>query len=468
MQVSIEPKSKAYVQQKIELIIKIFYRINLNNLALSDINIDNVILEKFGEDKQYTKAVKQHTYQVIERRYAIYPQKSGLMTIPSIRFEALVTTRNNSAGNWPFFSQRGKPIYKQSEAINLDILAKPDNYPGNVWLPAENIQVVSEHSDLSNINIGDSITITDKIIAKGLSGSVLSDIPFDKINGVKVYPDQAKVNSQERNGVLYGLREQKTALIPTRAGRFEIPARELVWWNTKTDRLETKIIPGIVFNVLPPQEDNLKAVPEKLVQTAPSAISSPAQEKELTQSQDAEDISSKTDSFTDIKSSTKEVELGKKLVTQLLSINNNIWFWIWCLSVFIFIITVWIILNKRKNTTDKFDDIDNEENNKPIASVLPQLLHEMKYDNPKKTYHLFILWMKNEVLNHKTDINDLSAFIPHKGLKKAFADLETFLFSTNKRYDSWKAKELHKAIKQFIKEKNKLNPGTIKIIPELN
>ncbi|MBF0264544.1 MAG: protein BatD [Gammaproteobacteria bacterium] len=463
MQVSVNPKNKAYVQQKIELVIQIYYRINLNNLALSDINIENVILEKFGEDKQYTKNVKQHTYQVIERRYAIYPQKSGPITIPSIRFEGVIINRGNSgSGSWPFFTQRGKTIHKASSPINIEILAKPEQYPGKDWLPAENIQVASEHSDLSNINIGDSITITDKIIAKGLSGSVLSDIPFDSISGIKVYPDQAKVNSQERQGVLYGLREQKTALIPTRSGRFEIPARKLVWWNIKTDRLETKIIPGISFNVLPAQEQPAQNISEKVIEPSPSGITSPLENKTNNINQADKAITNKNEN---VHSEKTEVNLTKQLVNQLLAIENNVWFWIWCLSILVFSVILKTVHNKRVNIISEVNEQAEEE---MPESLLPQLIHEMKYDNPKRTYDLFIQWMKQEVLKNNSNIADFKALITHQGLKKAFIDLETYLFSTNTKYDSWKAKDLHQALKKFIKENNKLHPGRIHYIPELN
>ena len=117
IQVDINPKQSVYVQQKVDLTLRIYYRVPLMNLSLAEFSISDALVEKLGEDKQFNKTIKQQNYQVIERHYAVFPQQSGFLTIPAVRFEANVTSSRNT--NCPFFSQpfsqlQGSTIVTQS------------------------------------------------------------------------------------------------------------------------------------------------------------------------------------------------------------------------------------------------------------------------------------------------------------------------------------------------------------------
>ena len=44
-------------------------------------------------------------------------------------------------------------------------------------------------------------------------------------------------------GARRGLREEREALVPTHSGALELPSLEVVWWNTREDRLERTSLP---------------------------------------------------------------------------------------------------------------------------------------------------------------------------------------------------------------------------------
>ncbi|MBD4430644.1 protein BatD, partial [Xanthomonas citri pv. citri] len=46
-----------------------------------------------------------------------------------------------------------------------------------------------------------------------------------------------------------GSREEREALVPEQAGRIELPALEVVWWNTREDRLERTSLPPRTLEV---------------------------------------------------------------------------------------------------------------------------------------------------------------------------------------------------------------------------
>jgi len=50
-----------------------------------------------------------------------------------------------------------------------------------------------------------------------------------------VYPDKSVTRSRENSGWIVGERSRKFAIVPKRAGKLEIPALSLDWWNAADD-----------------------------------------------------------------------------------------------------------------------------------------------------------------------------------------------------------------------------------------
>ncbi|MEA2078756.1 MAG: hypothetical protein U9P00_02665, partial [Pseudomonadota bacterium] len=63
-------------------------------------------------------------------------------------------------------------------------------------------------------------------------------------DGLKQYADQALVKDQTRADGLTGMRQEKIAIVPSRPGRFELPAIEIPWWNTETGQQQLARIPA--------------------------------------------------------------------------------------------------------------------------------------------------------------------------------------------------------------------------------
>jgi len=370
----INPKEEVYVQQKIDLHIRIFFQkqIRLSNMALGSLVINDVIMEQTGEDKQYNKIIDNQAYTVIERNYSLFPQKSGTLTIPAIRFEAMQATSPN-AGFGGFFSQRGKPIYEQSNPIQIVVNKKPDSYKGKHWLPAENLQVISQHSDLSDIKVGDSITITDKIIARGVLGSLLPSMSWPKLKNLKSYPDKATINSQADKGNIYGLREEKTAIIPLQPGQYQLPERKIIWWNTTNNQQEEKIIPGISFFVAEAESSTLMTDKSNLTTNTASNQALNNQDNPLNGV------------------SHQSPPIINKNYTGYQKTRQNPWFWAWLgtsllLSVLL-VISVFFVFKKPNSTKQKQSTTTHKK-----QDYLKQIKKTCSENNKAQTMNLLIQW----------------------------------------------------------------------------
>ncbi len=71
-----------YVQQQIPYTIRLYYDDTLQTGELAAPNPADAIVEQLGEEKRYTATRNGREYNVIERRYAIAPEKSGALHIP--------------------------------------------------------------------------------------------------------------------------------------------------------------------------------------------------------------------------------------------------------------------------------------------------------------------------------------------------------------------------------------------------
>lgn len=231
----VTPRS-AYVQSELQYTVKIFTSINFLDASLEAPEVENAVVEATGEQR-YQSLVDGRYYQVIERRYSIYPQTSGKLTIPALTLQARVE------GYRPSMLDPGRLVVKRSQEHRLTIMPPPKEFTGAVWLPAKALTLTESWSkDPDRIQIGDSITRNVNIQAKGLLGSQLPALPTYTIANAKLYPDQATIEKGDEQSEWSGIRSESVAIIPTKAGEIILPEVRIPWWNTSTNKAEVAVL----------------------------------------------------------------------------------------------------------------------------------------------------------------------------------------------------------------------------------
>ena len=120
----------------------------------------------------------------------------------------------------------------------------------NPWLAAADLKLQENWSaDTDQLKAGESLTRTVAIIADGVSVGQLPELNMDGLEGIKSYPDQPQTREQATSKGLLSTSSRKFALIPARAGEYEVPPLEISWWNLQTDRMETTRLPGRILRV---------------------------------------------------------------------------------------------------------------------------------------------------------------------------------------------------------------------------
>jgi hypothetical protein len=203
----------------------------------------------------------------------MFAQNSGSITVEPLLFEGRITRGNRSMFD-PF--SRGRVLRVRSDAMQVNVQPIPAEFSGKVWLPAHQVLLSeSAPNNQQEYRAGEPFTRTLNLQASGLASSQLPEINAPVPPGIKQYPDQPVLENRVGDGGMIAIRQDKIALIPPTAGTFTLPAIEIPWWNTKTNRMEVASLPARSIDVLPalgPPSVALPSVSDAAeIPTAPAA-----------------------------------------------------------------------------------------------------------------------------------------------------------------------------------------------------
>lgn len=245
-------RDSAYVQAQVVLTLRIYHSVTLfDDSALTPLQTPEARVEQLGKPITYEKMINGVRHGVIEIRYAIFPLRSGDIELPAQVFSATLVERNNPDQFNPFGPRSGRSVRVTSPVIPLTVKAKPADYPSDApWLPASALTLSETWTpEPEQVSVGDSLTRQRVLRVEGLSSTQLPPLPATQSADLRHYPDQPKLSNETTEQGLIGSREQSEALVPNRAGQVQVPAVEVVWWNTQTDSLERTRLPARSFAV---------------------------------------------------------------------------------------------------------------------------------------------------------------------------------------------------------------------------
>ena len=257
-----------YVQAQVIYTVRLFRRVDLNNATLSvpKLTSGDAIIEKLGKANQYQTRRNGRVYAVIERKYAIFPQQSGAVTVAPVDFRGQVVENDPSRSSGfgaidqfnnffnhfnDIFDQKRVHVERLASApVTLKVRPLPAAFTGRTWLPAQKLELKSHWSDdPSHWQVGVPITRTLTLRAAGLTAGQLPKLAPALSPGLKQYPDEPSLKLLKQSDGVVGRRREKIAIMPSRAGTYTLPAIAIPWWNTTTDRLEVARLPARVIHV---------------------------------------------------------------------------------------------------------------------------------------------------------------------------------------------------------------------------
>lgn len=262
MEASVKSNSP-YVGQQTVYTVRLFYLPGVDG-SLGDPGADGARLIQLDRDHRYLTERDGYTYKVIERSWALIPQRSGSIAVrgpvfdgqrlgpgnPGVWFNNPNALLNNPNallnGRIPGF---GAPVHASAPVVRIDARAAPAN-AGKPWLPARNVQLkLTGLPSNGEVSAGVPLTVTLAISASGQSADTLPEPELPPIAGAEVYPDQTRDATDDSGEWLGGTRTRSFAIVPQRNGTLTIPAITLNWWDVENGHAEQATIPAHALRV---------------------------------------------------------------------------------------------------------------------------------------------------------------------------------------------------------------------------
>jgi len=252
MEVEVRPVNP-YVRGQIIYIQRLYY----SRPLIDNASISRPKISKGQADVEYLGASNpryvQHNgrpYQLRENYYALFPSKAGPLHIePSVFRGSLASSRaRQNRFSMPFNS--GTRVNAYSAKAELTIMDQPASFSGESWLPASQVNLNMNWSiPPANLKAGEPAIVTIALMAEGTKAELLPEVKLALPDSLKVYPEQPSFRSDKGGSGLAGLREEKFTIIGNEAGEYQIPAVEVPWWNTNTDKQEIARLASFTIRV---------------------------------------------------------------------------------------------------------------------------------------------------------------------------------------------------------------------------
>jgi len=274
LKTSIQPQ-RAYVQAGVDLTVRLYAAVPLYNADLELPTTSDVLVQQIGADRNETVVENGRRYQVIERHYELFPQRSGQLKLPGPVLAAQIAVQDRADpfgsafrdlfGNLPLNAfTSSKPIRVHADDVILTALPRPAGAGETYWLPARNLTLEAKwRPGQGQPKAGDPVTLDLHLEAQGLTAAQLPDLsPLLKLpEGIKAYPDQPRLKNDANGASLTGIRDQSIALIADRAGDFTVPELSLHWWDTTANVEREATLPAHTLSFAPGAPSSIQSSP---------------------------------------------------------------------------------------------------------------------------------------------------------------------------------------------------------------
>ena len=239
----------AYVQSQILMQRQLFYSngVQLYGGQPTAPKIDDAVVITLGENRASTVQRDGKLYGVVTQNYAIFPESSGTLTVPSVEMTASVRVLNNNR-----VSRKGVRVSTEPQAINVRPV--PNNYPPNKpWLPATDVTITQGFEpDVTqgSIKVGDTFTQTIQVTATSNTGSIVPPLTFSvQREKFRQYPEPPELEDDTLGNEVIGQRIERRNFIALQPGALSLPSSEVFWWDTQSNRLRSATLPATPISV---------------------------------------------------------------------------------------------------------------------------------------------------------------------------------------------------------------------------
>lgn len=220
--------AKPMVNEEVILTVKLYNRFRLLDADYTPPEFDAGLIMPIGESITHQELVGDIPYQVEEQKYALFPQKSGKLSITPPRFKGLI------------FSNPPARVRITADSRVLDVQAIPASVVQTVWLPARRVDLTDTYdSSASRLPVGETVTRTIVLRVTGMAAPLIPNLTFKSTDEYSVYASKVDERTQFEQGELVAYKTIKVEYLFDKPGTIRIPEYQFEWFNTETHQPQT-------------------------------------------------------------------------------------------------------------------------------------------------------------------------------------------------------------------------------------
>lgn len=408
----------AYPQQQIILTVKAYSNRQFHKGDFSKLNLPSgtVVTATGKPDEVYQTARNGVNYLVQSRDYILYAERSGTIEIEPVTFQGYF-----EGGRRDVFGQRQLSAkIGRSNGLTLDV--KPVPAAGKVpWLPAKSLSLTYDLSG-TEYKAGEPITLTLTTTATGLMAEQLPDVELVLPEAMKSYSDKPEMESYWSDHSANAKRVDKIALIPTRAGNFELPVIEVHWWNTETNQPQVASVGPVSLSVVGEGNRSVTGV-----ESTPTVL----EENDTGDEQGVALTSVSTE-----KSAT---------LWRYLAIGFSL---LWIFSMIAAVLLWKRVARLLSERLQSADSLSNKKQPSKKQLSKKRLLKLLQSANAQSAAQHMIAWAQSEVNANLYSMSDLLPYAS-SALQGAIRELDGALYGEGDKAANWRANTLIDALKSF-------------------
>ncbi len=256
--------TQPWVQSMVTYTISILYNTPIAEGTLTLPDIPNALVHRLKGDRIATIERNGQRYKRIERRYAVFPQSSGRLTIPGPVLNAKVPAANqgrrlnansnplqSGSGDFDTFVTATRSIRVRGQSLVLDVTAPAGESGASGWLPAQRIEL-TETTDRRQVAIraGEPVTRTITLRAHGLLAEQIPPLEQQGDSHDGIYFDKpVRHNRIDADGII-GTLTQRVVYVPRQAGSLELPEMTVRWWDVNANGEKISTLPAQHYEVI--------------------------------------------------------------------------------------------------------------------------------------------------------------------------------------------------------------------------
>lgn len=249
-------KKRVFEQEAVLITYKLYTLVNVSEMTGKMPELDGFHVQEI--DRQRQPELKMEHYNgrnygtVVWSQYVVFPQHTGTLTIPPIKFEAIVVQQDRSIDPFEAFFNGGSTMVQvkkviMSPAVTLQVDPLPQPKPANFSGAVGKFDIRASLTPQS-LKANDATTL--RVVVNGTGNMKLMKAPEVKWpKDFEIYDPKAETNTRIGVNGNSGTVTYDYIAVPRHQGKFELPAIEFAYFDPVAREYKTAKAEGFTIDV---------------------------------------------------------------------------------------------------------------------------------------------------------------------------------------------------------------------------